>query len=406
LAFIQTSLIRGYRGMKEVYLDNYAATPLAPEVREAMLPFLKESYGNPSSLHSRGDTAREAVEEAREKVAALISASPEEIIFTSNGTEANNLAVKGIVAGSRRKGKHVVLSAVEHFSVLNAANSLEKQGYELTLVPVDEYGVIDTGELAAAIDDDTVLVSVMAANGEVGTLQPIEEAARIAAEREVPLHSDAVAAAGSIPLDVDKLGVSALSLSSDLIYGPQGVGALWLKRGTRLIPLLDGGVQEGGRRGGTENVAGIVGMGKAAEIAMENMAARSAQLTELRDAMIAGLPQRIEHLYLTGHPTRRLPWNASFAVEFIEGEGMLLFLDQQGVAVSSGSACTSRALKGSHVLSACGIPAERAQGSILFSFGLQNTMEDVDFVLEVFPPIVEKLRQMSPLYAKYLKERG
>jgi cysteine desulfurase len=392
--------------MKEVYLDNYAATPLAPEVREAMLPFLKESYGNPSSLHSRGDTAREAVEEAREKVAALISASPEEIIFTSNGTEANNLAVKGIVAGSRRKGKHVVLSAVEHFSVLNAANSLEKQGYELTLVPVDEYGVIDTGELAAAIDDDTVLVSVMAANGEVGTLQPIEEAARIAAEKEVPLHSDAVAAAGSIPLDVGKLGVSALSLSSDLIYGPQGVGALWLKRGTRLIPLLDGGVQEGGRRGGTENVAGIVGMGKAAEMATENMAARSAQLAELRDAMIAGLPQRIEHLYLTGHPTRRLPWNASFAVEFIEGEGMLLFLDQQGVAVSSGSACTSRALKGSHVLSACGIPAERAQGSILFSFGLQNTMEDVDYVLEVFPPIVEKLRQMSPLYAKYLKERG
>jgi cysteine desulfurase len=392
--------------MKEVYLDNYAATPLAPEVREAMLPFLGESYGNASSLHSRGDAAREAVEEAREKVAALISASPEEIIFTSNGTEANNLAIKGIVAGSRRKGKHIVLSAVEHFSVLNAANSLEKQGYELTLVPVDEYGVIDTGELAAAIDDDTVLVSVMAANGEVGTIQPIEETAHIAAEKEVPLHSDAVAAAGSIPLDVGKLGVSALSLSSDLIYGPQGVGALWVKRGTRLIPMLDGGVQEGGRRGGTENVAGIVGMGKAAEVAAENMAVRNARLMELRDAMIAGLPQRIEHLYLTGHPTRRLPWNASFAVEFIEGEGMLLFLDQQGVAVSSGSACTSRALKGSHVLSACGIPAERAQGSILFSFGLQNTMEDVDHVLEVFPPIVERLRQMSPLYAKYLKERG
>ncbi|MEW6554555.1 MAG: cysteine desulfurase family protein [Actinomycetota bacterium] len=392
--------------MKEVYLDNYAATPLAPEVREAMLPFLGESYGNASSLHSRGDTAREAVEEAREKVAALIAASPEEIIFTSNGTEANNLAIKGMVAGSRRKGKHIVLSAIEHFSVMNAANTLEKQGYQLTLVPVDEYGVIDTAELAAAIDDDTVLVSVMAANGEVGTVQPIEEAARIAAEKEVPFHTDAVAAAGSVPLDVGKLGISALSLSSDLIYGPQGVGALWLRRGTRLIPMLDGGVQEGGRRGGTENVAGIVGMGKAAEIAAAGMAARSAQLAQLRDAMIAGLPQRIEHLYLTGHPTQRLPWNASFAVEFIEGEGMLLFLDQQGVAVSSGSACTSRALKGSHVLSACGIPAERAQGSILFSFGLQNTMEDVDHVLEVFPPIVDRLRQMSPLYAKYLKERG
>lgn len=392
--------------MREVYLDNYAATPLPPEVREAMMPFMADGYGNPSSLHSRGDAAREAVEEAREKVAALIGARPEEMIFTSNGTEANNLAIKGLAAGSRRKGKHVVLSAVEHFSVLHAANSLEKQGYELTLVPVDEYGAIDLGELSAAIGDDTVLVSVMAANGEVGTIQPLEEAARIAAEREVPFHTDAVAAAGTMPLNVDALGVSALSLSSDLIYGPQGVGALWLKRGTRLIPMLDGGVQEGGRRGGTENVPGIVGMGKAAEMAARDMGARNAHLAGLRDAIIAGLPQRIEHLYLTGHPTRRLPWNASFAVEFIEGEGMLLFLDQRGVAVSSGSACTSRALKGSHVLSACGIPAERAQGSILFSFGLQNAMEDVDFVLEVFPPIVERLRQMSPLYAKYLKERG
>ena len=392
--------------MREVYLDNYAATPPLPEAREAMLPFLGDSYGNASSLHSRGDAAREAVEEAREKVAALIGANAEEIIFTSNGTEANNLAVKGITAGSRRKGKHVVLSAVEHFSVLHAARSLEKQGYELTLIPVDEYGVIDLDELASAIDEDTVLVSIMAANGEVGTIQPITEAARIAAEKEVPFHTDAVAAAGSVPLDVGQLGVSALSLSSDLIYGTQGAGALWLKRGVRLIPMLDGGVQEGGRRGGTENVAGIVGMGKAAELAAENMAARSAHLGGLRDAMIAGLPDKVEHLYLTGHPTQRLPWNASFAVEFIEGEGMLLFLDQQGVAVSSGSACTSRALKGSHVLSACGIPAERAQGSILFSFGLQNTRDDVDYVLEVFPPIVERLRQMSPLYAKFLKERG
>lgn len=392
--------------MREVYLDNYAATPMPLEVRDAMLPFLGDGFGNPSSLHSRGDTAREAVEEAREKVASLIGANPEEIIFTSNGTEANNLAIKGIAAGSRRKGKHIVVSSVEHFSVLHAARSLEKQGYELTLIPVDEYGSIDLDELASAIDDDTVLVSVMTANGEVGTMQPIAEAARIAAEREVPFHTDAVAAAGTVPMDVGELGVSALSLASDLIYGPQGVGALWLKRGLRLIPMLDGGVQEGGRRGGTENVPGIVGMGKAAELAAANMPERSAHLSGLRDAIISDLPAKVEHLYLTGHPTRRLPWNASFAVEFIEGEGMLLFLDQQGVAVSSGSACTSRALKGSHVLSACGIPAERAQGSILFSFGLQNTRDDVDYVLEVFPPIVEKLRQMSPLYAKYLKERG
>ncbi len=392
--------------MKEVYLDHYAATPLLPEAREAMMPFLGERFGNPSSLHSRGDAAREAVEEAREKVAALVGAEPEEIIFTSSGTEANNLAVKGIAAGSRRKGRHIVLSSIEHFSVLHAARSLEKKGYELTMVPVDAQGSIDLEELEAAIGDDTVLVSVMAANGEIGTIQPIAEAARIAAEKEVPFHTDAVAAAGTLPLDVKQPGLSALTLSSDMIYGPQGVGALWVKRGLRLIPMLDGGVQEGGRRGGTENVAGIVGMGAAAEAARRDMAERSARLAALRDALVSALPQRIEHLYLTGHPTRRLAWNASFAVEFVEGEGMLLFLDQKGVAVSSGSACTSRALKGSHVLSACGIPAERAQGSILFSFGLQNSMEDVEYVLEVFPPIVERLRQMSPLYAKYLKERG
>lgn len=392
--------------MREVYLDNYAASPVLPEAREAMLPFLSERYGNPSSLHGRGDAAREAVEEARERVAALIGAAPEEIIFTANGTEANNLAVKGIVAGSRRKGKHIVVSAVEHFSVLHAARSLEKQGYELDLVPVDEHGRIDLDELRALIREDTVLVSVMLANGEVGTIQPVAEAARLAAEKEVPFHTDAVAAAAHVPIDVSELGVQALSLSSDLLYGPQGAGALWVKRGLRLIPLLDGGVQEGGRRGGTENVPGIVGMGVAAHAARERMAERSSYLRGLRDALIERLPRHVEHVHLTGHPVERLPWNASFVVEFIEGEGMLLFLDQQGVAVSSGSACTSRALKGSHVLAAMGVPPERAQGSILFSFAPQNTMQDVDYVLEVFPPIVERLRQMSPLYAKYLKERG
>jgi len=392
--------------MRKVYLDNYAASPLLPEVREAMLPFLGERYGNPSSLHSWGDAAREAVEEARARVAELIGASPEEIIFTSNGTEANNLAIKGIAAGSRRKGKHIVVSAVEHFSVLHAARSLEKQGFELDLAPVDENGRIDLGELESLLREDTVLVSVMLANGEVGTVQPVAEAARLAAERDIPFHTDAVAAAAHLPIDVRELGVQALSLSSDMLYGPQGAGALWVKKGLRLIPLLDGGVQEGGRRGGTENVPGIVGMGKAAELAREGMAERSRRLREMRDALISELPRRVEHVYLTGHPEERLPWNTSFVVEFIEGEGMLLFLDQQGIAVSSGSACTSRALKGSHVLAAMGVPPERAQGSILFSFGPQNTPEDVEYVLEVFPPIVERLRQMSPLYAKFLKERG
>lgn len=391
--------------MREVYLDNYAAAPLPEEVRESMLPFLDRRFGNPSSLHGWGDDARMALEEAREKVAALIGANAEEIIFTSNGTEANNLAIKGITTGSRRKGKRVVISAIEHFSVMNAARSLEKQGYELDIVPVDEYGRVDLDEIAAAVDDQTVLLSFMTANGEMGTIEPIREIAAIAAEKEVPFHTDAVAAAGHIPIDVRELGVTAMSIASDLMYGPKGAGALWIKKGLRLIPLLDGGVQEGGRRGGTESMAAIVGMGTAAQLATEGMAERSAHLREMRDALIARLPEKLEHLYLTGHPTERLPWNASFVVEFIEGEGMLLFLDGQGVAVSSGSACTSRALKGSHVLSACGIPAERAQGSILFSFGPENSMEDVEYVLEVFPPIVERLRQMSPLYAKFVKER-
>jgi cysteine desulfurase len=392
--------------MRKVYLDHYAASPVLPEVREAMLPFLNGYFGNPSSLHSWGDSAREALEEAREKVAQLIGGNPEEIIFTSNGTESNNLAIKGISAGSRKKGNHIVVSAIEHFSVLNAARTLEKQGYEVSLVPVDGYGRVDLDALREAIDTDTTLISIMTANGEVGTLQPIKEIAEIAAEKEVPVHTDAVAAAGFIPVNVSEWEIDALSLSSDMIYGPKGVGALWIRKGVRLIPLRDGGVQEGGRRGGTENMPGIVGMGKAAELAKEQLEQRVEHLSALRDSMIERLPATVDHLHLTGHPTERLAWNASFVVEFIEGEGMLLFLDGQGVAVSSGSACTSRALKSSHVLSACDIPPERAQGSMLFSFGSENTLEDVEYVLEVFPPIVERLRAMSPLYAKFIKEGG
>ena len=392
--------------MAEVYLDHYAATPVLAEVADAMRPYLTEDFGNPSSLHQRGDTAREALYAAREQVAALIGAQPEEITFVSGGTEANNTAVKGVSWAARRKGNHLVVSSVEHFSVLNAARTMAKFDFEMTEVGVDDYGMVDPEDVRAAIRDDTVLVSVMAANGEIGTVQRTADIAAVAREKGVPFHTDAVAAAGYIPLNVTDLGVDAMSIASDLLYGPKGAGALWVRKGLRLMPLLDGGIQEDGRRGGTENMPGIVGMGKAAELAARDLASRAEGLTALRDRLIKGLMEAIPRLRLTGHPSTRLPWNASFLVEFIEGESMLLFLDQKGISVSSGSACTSRALKGSHVLTACDVPAELASGSILFSLGLENTPEDIDYVLESLPPIVERLRQMSPLYAKYLKEGG
>jgi len=392
--------------MAEAYLDHYAATPVLQEVADAMRPYLTDEFGNPSSLHHWGDAARVALDTAREQVAALIGAQPEEIMFVSGGTEANNTAVKGICWAAKRKGNHVVVSSIEHFSVLNAARTLGKFDFEMTEVGVDDNGMVDPEEVGAAIRDDTVLVSVMAANGEIGTIQRTADIAAIAREKGVPFHTDAVAAAGYIPLDVAGLGVDAMSIASDLLYGPKGAGALWVRKGLRLMPLLDGGIQEDGRRGGTENMPGIVGMGKAAELAARDIAARAERLSGLRDRLINGLLEAIPRLRLTGHPKARLPWNASFLVEFIEGESMLLFLDQKGIAVSSGSACTSRALKGSHVLTACDVPAEMASGSILFSLGIENTPEEIDYVLETLPPIVERLRQMSPLYAKYLKEGG
>lgn len=391
--------------MKRVYLDNAATTRVLPEVLEAMLPYFGDVYGNPQSLHDWGDEAREAMEEARAKVAALIEAQPEGIMFTASGTEANNFAVKGLALARQDKGKHIVISSIEHFSVLHSAKTLEKWGFEVTLVPVDEYGMVDPDSVARSIRGDTILVSIMHANGEVGTIQPIREIANVVREAGVLFHTDAVATVGNIPVDVAELGVDALSFAGNEFYGPKGIGALWLKRGVRIIPLLDGGVQEGGRRAGTENVPAIVGLGKAAELAKKEMSSRMAHLSALRDRLMAELPSRIEHTIPTGHPTQRLPGTASFCIEFIEGEGMLMLLNHQGIAASSGSACTSKALKSSHVLTAMGIPAELAQGSLLFTFGIENTEGDVDYVLEVMPPIVERLRQMSPLYSKFLKER-
>jgi len=389
--------------MGKVYLDNAATTPVLPEVREAMLPFLGENFGNPSSLHDWGDATREALETARAQVAHLIGADAEEVIFTGSGTESNNFAIKGLALAQQSKGKHVVVSAIEHFSVLHSARTLEKWGFELSLVPVDKYGMVDPEEVRKSLRKDTVLVSVMHANGEVGTIEPVREIARIAKENNIVFHTDAVATAGTIPVDVKDLGVDALSLAGNQFYGPKGVGALWLRKGVRIMPLLDGGVQEGGRRAGTENIPAIVGLGKAAELASNNMAARVELLTPLRDRLLTELPARIDHVVVTGHPQNRLPGNASFCIEFIEGESMLMLLNSKAVAVSSGSACTSRALKASHVLIAMGIPHELAQGSLLFSPGIDSTLEDIDYVLEVLPPIVERLRQMSPLYAKFVK---
>jgi cysteine desulfurase len=389
--------------MRKVYLDNAAATPLLPEVREAMLPYLGEVFGNPSSLHDWGDKAREAVESARIQVAQLIGANPEEIIFTGSGTESNNLAIKGLALAQPGKGKHIVVSAVEHFSVLHSVQTLEKWGFEKTMVPVDKYGVVDPEAVRKSLRKDTVLVSVMQANGEVGSIEPIAEIAKITRERDITFHTDAVATAGTIPLAVNELGVDSLSLAGNQFYGPKGVGALWVRKGVRIMPFLEGGVQEGGRRAGTENVPAIVGLGKAAELAMVNMPARMKQLTPLRDRLLTELPAKIDHVVVTGHLKQRLPGHASFCIEFIEGEAMLMLLNSQGVAVSSGSACTSRALKASHVLIAMGIPHALAQGSILFTLGLDNSARDIDYVLEVLTPIVDRLRQMSPLYAKFTK---
>jgi cysteine desulfurase len=391
--------------MREVYLDNVATTPVLPKVLEVMLPYLKEAYGNVQSLHNWGDSAREAVETARSQVADLIGGEAEEVIFTASGTESNNFAIKGLAMAQQSKGKHIVVSAIEHFSVLHSARTMEKWGFEVSEVPVDKYGLVDPEEVAKSLRKDTILVSIMHANSEVGTIEPIKEIAGVVKKSGAILHTDAVATAGTIPVDVKELGIDALSLAGNEFYGPKGAGALWLKKGVRIIPFLDGGVQEGGRRAGTEDVPAIAGLGKAAELAKAEMAKRAERLSPLRDKLLAGLPQRIEHVIVTGHPTKRLPGHASFCVEFIEGESMLMLLNSKGIAVSSGSACTSRALKASHVLIAMGLPHEIAQGSLLFSFGLDNTEEDVDYVLETMPPIVERLRQMSPLYAKFLKSK-
>ncbi len=389
--------------MRTINMDHVAASELLPEVVEAMIPFLKEKFGNPSSMHSLGEEVTDAIDEARQKVADLINANASEIVFTSGGTEANNWALKGVLQASRARGNHLITSSIEHFSVMHAIKALENQGVHVTRLPVDKYGMVDPAEVEHAITPQTVLISVMHANSEVGTIQPIAEIGKIAKKNRILFHTDAVATTGVIPVSVETLNVDLLSMAASSFYGPLGVGALYVRKGVKIAPLLDGGIQEGGLRAGTENVIGIIGMGKAAEVAAAEMGVRIAHLVPLRDRLIKEIPAAVEDVALVGHPTERLPGNVSIVVRYVEGESMLLFLDMEGVKIASGSACISRSLKVSHVMLAMGIDAATAQGSLLFTLGRDNTDQDVDDVLRILPPIVQRLREMSPLYKRTAK---
>ncbi len=387
--------------IRRVYLDHAATTPVRPEVARAMLRYMLEDYGNASSIHGFGRAAKEATEAARVQVASLMGARPAEVIFVSGGTEADNMAIRGTLAAARDGKRHIVTTRIEHHAVLHTCEEMEKDGLaEVTYLPVDGTALVDPDDVARAIRPDTALVSVMFANNEVGTIEPIEEIGRICREKGVTFHTDAVQAFGAVPIDVDRLAIDLLSASSHKIYGPKGIGALFVRKGTKIRPIITGGAQESRRRAGTSNVPGAVGFGLAAELAAREMDQRSARLTTLRDRLIGGLIDRVPFTRLNGHPTRRLPNNVNVSFEYVEGESILLSLDMKGIAASSGSACTSGSLEPSHVLLAMGIPPEVAHGSVRLTLGLDNTDEDVDYVLETLPPIIERLRAMSPLYAK------
>lgn len=383
--------------MRSIYLDHAATTPMRQEAYEAMIPYLTEKFGNPSSIHAFGRAARKDVDGARERVAKALNAAPQEIFFTSGGTEADNMAILGTAAQLRDKGKHIITSAVEHHAVLHTCEALATQGYRLTMLPVDKYGMVSPSQLAKAITDETILVSIMHANNEVGTIQPIAEIGAIVRKHGAFFHTDAVQTAGVLDLNVEELNVDLLSLSAHKFYGPKGVGTLYVRKGVRLDPLIHGGAQERRRRAGTENVAGIVGLAKAFELAREERVAENARLTKLRDRLIEGL-QTIPSSKVNGSLSQRLPNNVNVCFQYIEGESMLLNLDLRGIAASSGSACTSGSLDPSHVLLAMGLTHEIAHGSLRLTLGRDNTESDVDFVLQEIPVIVERLRKMSPLY--------
>ncbi len=386
--------------MRRVYLDHNATTPVHPEVLEAMMPFFKEKYGNASSIHWAGREVKKNLEEAREEVASLLNAKPEEIIFTGCGTESDNMAIQGVAWAQQEKGRHIITTQVEHHAVLHTCCLLEKMGYEITYLPVDGNGRIDPEELRRSIKPETILITVMFANNETGTLSPITEIGEIAREKGVTFHTDAVQAVGKVPIDLGRIPVDILSLSGHKLYAPKGIGAQYIRAGTKLKPLIHGGSQERNRRAGTENIPYIVGLGKACEIARRDFAKGNAHLQSLRDRLYQGIFSRIPQVKFNGHPTERLPNTLNLSFLYIEGESLLLNLDLEGIAVSSGSACSSGSMEPSHVLLAMGIPSEIAQGAIRFSLGRTNTEEDVDYVLEKLPGIVKRLRDISPLFQK------
>ncbi|WP_027339715.1 cysteine desulfurase NifS [Halonatronum saccharophilum] len=386
--------------MTKVYMDNGATTPVDPKVIEAMQPYFSEVYGNPSSFHSFGREGRNAITEARDKVVELIGADyTKELIFTSGGTEADNYAIKGVASALEAKGKHIITSAVEHHAVLHTCKYLEKRrGFEVTYLPVDEDGLVNPEDVKDAIREDTILITIMMANNEVGTIQPIAQIGEIAKEAGVTFHTDAVQAVGTIPVDVNELNVDLLSLSGHKFNGPKGVGALYIRKGTRINKFMHGGAQERNRRATTENVPAIVGLGKAAEIAMEGLEQKQEKLVSLRDKLISGIEERIDHIKLNGHREKRLPGNVNVSIKYIEGESILMKLDLAGIAASSGSACTSGSLDPSHVLLSMGLTHEVAHGSLRLTLGKYNTKAEVDRVLEVLPKVVADLRSMSPIY--------
>lgn len=386
----------------KVYLDYASGTPVDERVLEEMMPYFSEHFGNPSSFHSYGFKALEAIKNARMRLGDLIGAQSEEVVFTSGATEANNLALIGAAARYKNRGSRIVISSIEHISILNVCKELSRQGFEIKYAPVARDGLLNLDALNELVDDKTILVSVMAANGEIGTIQPIKKAAEIAHDKKAIFHTDATVAAGKIPLDVNESNLDLMTLSSNDIYGPKGVGALYIRKGLRLKPLIIGGGQEGGMRSGTENVPGIVGMGRAAELAKVEMRGEAERLTKLRDRLIKGILDSVPESYLNGHPIIRLPNNANIRFSYIEGESLLLSLDERGVQLSSGSACAAKTLEPSHVLLAMGLKHEEAHGSLVFTLGKYNTEEQIDYVIHQIPGVVKRLRAMSPLTPKEL----